>query len=90
MSYTQEDIYAFSAYVQCKLATIGANIANKLVYKDICIEEKLSFILANTYLKIIRNYNNDSCVDDERFCTMVSFLRKYLNETSYHNNNCNC
>lgn len=90
MSYTPENIYNFSAYAQCKLAIIGKSLANKLVYKDLCIQDKLAFVLANTYKNIIQNYNSDSCINEDTLCAMITYLRKYLNETSYYNNNCNC
>lgn len=90
MSYTKEEIYDFSLYVQCKLADKAEEISMTLSYKDLCIEEKLRFILANIYKVIIRNYNPDSCVTDESMCKMISFIKKYLKETSFNNNNCNC
>lgn len=88
--YTEQNIYNFSAYAQCKLATIGKLIAQRLAYKDLCIEEKLAFILAQSYVKIIKNYTPDSCVTEEQLCIMVQYVKKYLDETSYHNNSCNC
>lgn len=87
---SETNIYNLSAYFQCKLATAGAGIATKLAYKDLCDKDKVKFILAHIYKNIIQNYHANSCVSEEDMCTMVTFIKKYLNETSYSNNNCNC
>jgi hypothetical protein len=90
MSYTDQELYNLSAYIQCHLAQSGASIAYKLKYKDICLQEKFNFILSMIYKKLIMNYNVSSCISEDDLDSMISFVRKYLSETSYHNNNCNC
>ncbi len=89
-NYTPENIYNFSAWAQCKLAIAGKQLANRMAYEDPCIEEKLKFILAQIYKKIIQNYTSDSCITEDELCAMISFVKKYLDTTSYSNNNCNC
>lgn len=88
--FSPENIYNFRAYIQCKLALVGADIANQLSYEDICVGDKLNFILAHIYKNIIGKYNANSCISEEDLCTMINFVNKYIKETSYHNNNCNC
>jgi len=96
-SITQQNIEDFYLQIQCCLATKGLDIARKLSVDSICYEDKVNFILAHIYKKIIRVYNDGytdngvvfpayDCLDEDTMCNMINFLKNYCSS----NNNCNC
>ena len=90
-SYDTECLCTLSAQVQCDLGTIGHNIADRLVYEDICLQDKLDFILAHAY-KIMICDTAIGCSDltNDQMQDIVNYLSKYRKKRSFHNSNCGC
>lgn len=87
---SQENIYNYSYMLQCLLKDKGKSVADKLAYTDMCMKDKLQFIMAEVYQEIIQNYHDSSCITEDQLCKMVDYVNKYVGKKSFNNNNCNC
>lgn len=88
--YSQENIFAHYLVHKCDMAIAGANLARKMNHTPLCNNDKIRFILAMIYLKIMLKKSEDSCITDDMLCDMHNYIKKYLGTSHFATRGCNC
>ncbi len=89
--FSLENIYSYHTLYKCQMAIVARDLALKMRHTPLCNEEKIRFILAMIYVKMMAIRSNDnSCIDDDTICELSSYIKKYLGRQHSSTRDCGC
>lgn len=89
--FSLENINNYYVTYKCQMAIVARELALKMRHTPICNEDKMRFILAMIFLKMMGlRASDDSCITDETICELSSYIKKYLGRNHSSTGGCGC